>query len=140
MEKYRGYAGVPGYGGLPPSAGEPVQEGETVESILAAISQKLGLILDDLGERTPQGFLYSLTELIVVNDQAIKPFGVGLFAVTVINDGPGVLQVKLPGGTATDWTTINVSEFISLTFPKGVLHNFQRRTLTNTTYRLYGHY
>lgn len=120
-QPYRPFAGVgwqpvepPGGGGEPP----PVLDGDTV-ALLTEIRDLLIDVRQELREQVQEGIVYTITQQVV---STIVPtevsFGTPLFSVTLINDGGGTVQFRVPNRTNATWVNLAPTEVVTFNFVK----------------------
>lgn len=135
----------PGQGPLqgPPSTVPPGSNTEELLHLmighLDGIHQVLTGMLKELTDLEEQGIVLTSTFSTTGLQAVERVFQPGLFSINITNDGPGVIQYRIPINSASDWINLNPTETISFTFRKPKIKSaYFRAQAANGNIRLVG--
>lgn len=116
--------------GRPFAAHEPWAYGRPGEDWGATTDDILRLILKELREQVQQGVVWPITMMIGSAIPVPVRFEPGLFSISITNDGPGIVQYKIPDNVSNDWVNLLPNEVIEFHFIKGVIKSVAFRITT----------
>ncbi len=132
-------SGSSGGGEIPPPAGPQNPATGTID--LTRVEAILSAILADALESTQRGIAYPVTMLIPDATPVPVVFDPPLFALSIINDGAGILQYRLPDKASGMWVDLRPTEVANFAFRKGVVASVAFRVLgVPATVRAIGSY
>ncbi len=94
-------------------------------------------ILKELKEQAQAGFVYGLTPFPV--DMGFTPitrtFDPPLFSIKIENDGPGIVEYRIPNTGPAQWITLRPGEEDNHNFIKGVITGMAVRDPSNGVFQ-----
>jgi len=146
----RGFAADAGWERVGPGGGGSPPAGASTDTLLRAILDAINLqtpilraILDELAAQSPEGYVTAVTQVLTSTVPIEVPFNPKLFTLGITNDGPGVIQYRVPNRGAAEWVSLFPTEVHQFNFPKGKVVSVGLRLRAAggaTTVRLIGNY
>lgn len=124
--------------------------GSGSDALLRALLEALNLqtplleaILLELQEQSPQGYVVPVTHVLTTTVPTEVPFNPPLFSLGITNDGPGVIQYRIPNRGSASWVSLFPTEVMQFNFIKHKIVSIGLTMLVAggaTTVRLVGIY
>lgn len=113
-------------GGLPaePPLSAEAPTGEllvNLANLLTLANDLLAAILQELREQVQRGYVYTVTQVVTTTVPLEILFSPPLFSVALTNDGPGIVQYRIPNNASAVWINLAPTEVVNFNFIKGLV-------------------
>jgi len=113
----------------PPGEGNGAPPGDEEDAVANRTVVVLEDILAELRLCVQQGYVTTVTQWV----PSIVPieilFDPPLFSISLINDGPGSIEYRIPNRGNAQWVQMNPTELMTFNFQHGVVHSVALRTV-----------
>lgn len=113
----------------PPGDGPEVPPGDEEDAVANRMVELLEGILTELQECVQQGYVTTVTQWV----PSIRPieilFDPPLFSISLINDGVGSVEYRIPNRGNAQWVQLNPTELVIFNFIKGMVPSVALRTV-----------
>jgi len=113
----------------PPGEGPEAPPGDEEDAVANRMVELLEGILTELQECVQQGYVTTVTQRV----PSIQPieilFDPPLFSISLINDGGGAIEYRIPNRGNAQWVQLNPTELVIFNFIKGMVPSVALRTV-----------